>query len=266
MGPDLLRGSGDCPPQVWHLQFEVLLEGLVAGAGVEEAPALLDGEGGDEAFDRARGREALGAEDARVAGGDTAEVEGHHVEAAEAAQGILGQLALPLVQVAAQDLGVDEVAHADVPPAESAVQIVGLRRDRAVEVIDPDGGVDEDLHESALPALAGKIGLAVELATQAPHLSLLVKLRQRGERFIQRLPVRGDSGQTHRFQEEILVYLDVDSHSRPPKKLWTRIIHRSTGIGVKKERTYTITGEKCVFVRVGDGLSSENTQIAENRC
>jgi hypothetical protein len=47
----------------------VLSEELVARAGVERGPVLLDGGGVDEAFDCARGREALGAEDVRVAGG-----------------------------------------------------------------------------------------------------------------------------------------------------------------------------------------------------
>src|SRR5215210_8835862 len=124
----------------------MLLEGLVAGAGVEEGPFLLDGVGGDEAFNGVRGGEALGAEDARVASGDPAELEGDHVDAAEAAQGIFGELALPLVQVAAQDLGMDEIAHAQEAPAEGAVEEVGLRGDGAVEVIDPDGGVNEDPH------------------------------------------------------------------------------------------------------------------------
>src|SRR5215203_3774885 len=196
--------ADDCTPQIRDLQPEVLLEGFVAGAGVEERPILLDGEGGDEAFEGVGGGEALGAEDARVAGGDAAEVE--------AAEGALGQLALPLVQVAAEDLGKDEVAHAEEAPAEGAVEEVGLPGDGAVEVIDPDGGVDEDPHGSALPALTGEVRLAVELAAQAAHLSLLVKLDQRGERLVQSFTIGGDSSQTHRSREEILVHDDVDSH------------------------------------------------------
>src|SRR5258706_3489193 len=125
----------------------MLLEWLVAGAGVEEGEALFEGEGGNEALDGGRGREAFGQQDAGVAGGDAGEVEAADGDAAETAEGVFSQLLLPLVQVDREHFGVDQVADAHPTPAQSAVQKIRLRRDGALKVVDPDGGIGEEPHQ-----------------------------------------------------------------------------------------------------------------------
>src|SRR6185312_2964548 len=142
----LQRVACSSRPQRRHLQPQMLLERLVARAGVQEGEAHFESEGGDEAFDDGGGGVALGQQDAGVAGGDAGEVEAADFDARELAQGGFHQLLLPLVQIPREHFGVDQVADTHPTRAQGTVQEVRLRSDGALEVVDPDGGVREEPH------------------------------------------------------------------------------------------------------------------------